>query len=71
MTLLSIGKAPLISLQWVLGGLRPLSTLISGSRGLEVVGALNYLALQGKKSLSSWQRTQRKLWLSREKHGSY
>jgi hypothetical protein len=53
MSFLSIGIAFLISLRWVLGSLGPLNTLISHSRGLEVVGALNHLMLWSRKSLSS------------------
>jgi hypothetical protein len=53
MSLLSIVVAPLISWRWVLGSLGPLNTLISGSRGPEIVGALNHLALWGRKSLSN------------------
>jgi hypothetical protein len=46
-----------VSLLWVLGSLGPLNTLISSSRGLEIVGALNHLALRGRESLSSCLRS--------------
>jgi hypothetical protein len=45
--------APTISLLQVLGSLGSLNTLIPSSRSLEVVGALNHLALWGRDSLSS------------------
>jgi hypothetical protein len=48
MTLFTIVVAPTISLQWVLGSLGPLNTLIPSSRSLEIVGALNDLTLQGR-----------------------
>jgi hypothetical protein len=44
-SLLSIVVAPMISLQWVFGSLRPLNTLIPSSRRLEIVGVLNHLTL--------------------------
>jgi hypothetical protein len=53
MSLVSTVVAPTISLQWVLGSLGPLNTLIPSSRSLEIVGALNHLTLWGGKSLSS------------------
>jgi hypothetical protein len=53
MSLVSIVVAPTISLQRVLGSLGPLNTLISSSRSLEIIGALNHLTLWGGKSLSS------------------
>jgi hypothetical protein len=62
--------APMISLQWVLGGLGPLNSLIPSKRSLEIVGALNYLMLRGRKSLSSCLRPWLKLWLSRTEHKS-
>jgi hypothetical protein len=37
--------APTITLQWVLGSLGLLNTLIPSSRTLEIVGVLNYLML--------------------------
>jgi hypothetical protein len=40
--------APTISLLRVLGSLGPLNTLIPNSRGLEVVGVLRHLTLQGR-----------------------
>jgi hypothetical protein len=52
-TFLTIGMALLFSQHWVLSNLGPLNILISSSRGLEIVGALNYLMLRGGKSLSS------------------
>jgi hypothetical protein len=45
--------ASTISLMWVLGSLGPLNTLISSSRSLKIVGALNHLTLWGRESLSS------------------
>jgi hypothetical protein len=48
MSLFTIVVAPTISLQWVLGSLGPLNTLIPSSRSLEIVGALNDLTLQGR-----------------------
>jgi hypothetical protein len=44
MIFISIGIALPFSLHWVLGSLGPLNILISGSRGLEVFGALNHMA---------------------------
>jgi hypothetical protein len=41
------------SRRWVLSSLGPLNILISSSKGLEIVGALNHLALRGRESLSS------------------
>jgi hypothetical protein len=70
MSLVSIVVAPMISLQWVLGSLGPLNTLIPSSRSLEIVGALNHLTLRGGKSLSSCLRPWLKLWLSRMEHRS-
>jgi hypothetical protein len=45
MSLVSTVVAPTICLQWVLGSLGPLKALISSSRSLEIVGALNHLML--------------------------
>jgi hypothetical protein len=70
MSLVSTVVAPTICLQWVLGSLGPLNTLISSSRSLEIVGALNHLILRGEKSLSSCLRPWLKLWLSRTEHRS-
>jgi hypothetical protein len=70
MSLVSIVVAPMISLQWVLGSLGPLNTLIPSSRSLEIVGARNHLTLRGGKSLSSCLRPWLKLWLSRMEHRS-
>jgi hypothetical protein len=61
MTFLSIGIALPFSMHWVLGSLGPLNTLISSGRSLEIIGALNHLALWGRKSLSSWLRSLLKL----------
>jgi hypothetical protein len=41
------------SRRWVLSNLGPLNILISSSRSLEIVGALNHLALYGRESMSS------------------
>jgi hypothetical protein len=57
MSPLSTVVAPTISLQWVLGSLDPLNTLISGSRSLEIVGVLNHLTSWGRKFLSSCLRS--------------
>jgi hypothetical protein len=48
MSLLSTVVAPTISLEWVLGSLDPLNTLIPSSRSLEIIGALNHLTLWGR-----------------------
>jgi hypothetical protein len=61
MSFLCTCVAPLVNLRQVLGSLGPLNTLISSSRGLEVVGVLNHLTLWGRKSLSSWLRSLLKL----------
>jgi hypothetical protein len=53
MSLVSIVVAPTISLQWVVGILGPLNTLIPSSRSLKIVGVLNHLTLWGEKSLSN------------------
>jgi hypothetical protein len=53
MSLVSIVVAPTISLQWVVGILGPLNTLIPSSRSLKIVGVLNHLTLWGGKSLSN------------------
>jgi hypothetical protein len=53
MTFLSISIALLFSLHWIMGSLGPLNNLISRSRGLEIVGALNHLTLWGRESLTS------------------
>jgi hypothetical protein len=47
MSLFTTIVAPTISLLRVLGSLGPLNTPIPSSRNLEIVGALNYLTLQG------------------------
>jgi hypothetical protein len=61
---------PTIIMQRVLGSLGPLNTLIPNSRSLEIVGALNHMTLQGRKSLSSCLRPWLKLWLSRTERRS-
>jgi hypothetical protein len=53
MTSFSTSIALSFSRCWVLSSLGPLKILISSSRGLEIVGSLNHLALRGRKSLSS------------------
>jgi hypothetical protein len=70
MSLFTIVVAPTISLQWVLGSLGPLNTLIPSSRSLEIVGALNHLTLWGRQYLSSYLRPWLKLWLSRMEYMS-
>jgi hypothetical protein len=70
MSLLSTVVAPTISLQWVLGSLGPLNTLIPSRRSLGIVGVLNHLMLRGGKSMSSYLRPWLKLWLSRIEHRS-
>jgi hypothetical protein len=52
-TFLSTIIALLFSMRWVLSSLGPLSTLISSSMGQEIVGVLNHVTLEGRKSLSS------------------
>jgi hypothetical protein len=70
MSLFTTVVAPMISLQWVLGSLGPLITLIPSSRSLEIIGALNHLTLRGRESLSSYIRPWLKLWLSRIEYRS-
>jgi hypothetical protein len=70
MTLVSTVVAPTISLQWVLGSLGPLNTLIPSSRSLEIVGALNHIMLWCGKSLSNCLRPWLKLRLSKMEHRS-
>jgi hypothetical protein len=70
MPLITIAIAPTVSLLQVLGSLGPLNTLIPSSRGLEVVGALNHLTLQGRESLSSCLWPWQNLRLSRMEHRS-
>jgi hypothetical protein len=70
MSLISIVVAPTINLQRFLGSLGPLNTLIPSSRSLEIIGMLNHLALQGRKSLSSCLRSWLKLRLSGMEHRS-
>jgi hypothetical protein len=45
--------ALLFSRCWVLSSLGPLNILITSSRGLEIVGVLNHLALRSRESLSN------------------
>jgi hypothetical protein len=67
----SVGiMSPMISLQWVLGSLHPLNTLIPSSRCLETIGVLNHSTLQGRKFLSSCLRPWLKVRLSRTEHRS-
>jgi hypothetical protein len=56
MSLFTTVVEPTISLLWVFGSLGPLNTLISRSRSLEIVGALNHLMLWGRESMSSCLR---------------
>jgi hypothetical protein len=70
MSLFTIVIAPTVSLLRVLGSLGSLNTLITSSRSLEVVGALNHLTLRGRESLSSCLWPWLKLRLSRMKHRS-
>jgi hypothetical protein len=56
------------TLQWILSSLSHLNTPIPSSMSLEIIGALNYLTLQGGKSLSSCLRHQLKLRLGRMEH---
>jgi hypothetical protein len=70
MSLVSIVVAPTICLQWVLGSLGTLNTLISSGRSLEIVGVLNHLSLRGGKSLSRYLRPWLKLQLSGMEHRS-
>jgi hypothetical protein len=62
--------ALLFTMQWVLSNLSPLNTLISNSRSLDIVGALNHLMLRGGISLSSCLRLWLKQWMSRTEHRS-
>jgi hypothetical protein len=70
MSLFTIVIAPTVSLLRVLGSLGSLNTLITSSRSLEVVGALNHLTLRGRESLSSCLWPWLKLRLSRMEHRS-
>jgi hypothetical protein len=67
-SLVSIVVPPTICLQWVLGSLGHLNTLISISKSLEIVGVLNHFMLWGGKSLSSYLRPCLKLQLCRMEH---
>jgi hypothetical protein len=68
MSLVSTVVAPTICLQWVLGSLGPLNTLISSGMSLVIVGVLNHLSLRGGKSLSSCLWPWLKLQLSGMEH---
>jgi hypothetical protein len=70
MSLLFTVVAPTINLQWVLGSLGPLNTLIPNSRTLEIVGELNHLTLRGRKSLSSYLWPRLELRENRMEHRS-
>jgi hypothetical protein len=70
MSLFTIVVAPTTSLLQVLGSLGSLNTLILSSRSLEVVGALNYLTLWGRESMSSCLPPWLKLRLSGMEHRS-
>jgi hypothetical protein len=70
MSLFTIVIVPMINLLRVLGSLGSLNTLIPSSWSLEVVGALNHLALCGRESLSSGLWPWLKLRLSRTEHMS-
>jgi hypothetical protein len=70
MSLFTTAIVPTVSLLQVSGSLGSLNTLIPSSRSLEVVGALNYLTLRGRESLSSGLRPWQKLRLSRMEHRS-
>jgi hypothetical protein len=70
MSLFTIIIAPTVSLLQVLGSMGSLNSLISSSRSLEVVGALNHLTLWGTKSLSSCLQPWLKLRPSRMEHRS-
>jgi hypothetical protein len=70
MSLFTTVIAPTVSLMRVFGSLGSLNTLISSSKSLEVVGALNHLTLRGRESLSSCLRPWLKLRLSRTEHRS-
>jgi hypothetical protein len=58
------------TLQWVLSNLSPLNTLIPSSRGLKIIGALDYLTLWGRKSLFSCLRLCLELQLSKTEYRS-
>jgi hypothetical protein len=53
MSLFTVVIAPTVSLLWLLGSLGSLNTLISSSRSLEIIGALNHLTLWGRDFLAS------------------
>jgi hypothetical protein len=60
MTFLATCTTLSFSRQLILSNLGPLNILISSSRGLEIVEAMNHLTLRGSKSLTSWLRSQLK-----------
>jgi hypothetical protein len=68
MSLFTTFIAPTISLLRVLGSLGSLNPLISSSRSLEVVGALNHLTLWDRESMANCLWPWLKLWLSRTEH---
>jgi hypothetical protein len=70
MSMFTTAIAPTVSLLRVLGSFGPLNTLIPSSMGLEVVGALNHLTLQGRESLSNCLWPWQKLRLSKMEHRS-
>jgi hypothetical protein len=53
MSLFTVVITPTVSLLWLLGSLGSLNTLISSSRSLEIIGALNHLTLWGRDFLAS------------------
>jgi hypothetical protein len=53
MTFFSTSIALLFNWHWVFSSLGPLNILASNSRGLEIIGALNHLMLQGREWLTS------------------
>jgi hypothetical protein len=69
-TFLPTSVALPFTLSWVLSSLSHLSTLISSSKGLEIVGVLYHLVLWGRISLSSYMWPRLKQRLSRMEHMS-
>jgi hypothetical protein len=70
MTFLSTCIALPFSLHWVLSSRGPRNILTFNSRSLEIVGALNYLMLRSRESLSSWLRSRLILRLNKMEHRS-
>jgi hypothetical protein len=68
MAFLSTSIALLFSLHWVLCSQGPLNILTSSKRSLQIVGVLNHLMLQGRKSMSSWLQSWLILQLNRMEH---